>query len=98
MRLLKWLKSKMFLQGSKDPEDYTKTELSTNWETDSYHCSTCLNSTSHNEYMASVCNSCGNFNTQVLYGRSYRKIFIDGKWKYQIRYKKSHEEIRDTWY
>jgi hypothetical protein len=83
---------------SKDPSDYKKDDLSTDWMSDGRYCNECKKSTSHNEYMSDICNSCGNFNTQIRYGRSYRKIYIDGKWKYQVRYRNGDEEIRDSWY
>jgi hypothetical protein len=86
------------IQESKDPKDYMKTSLSTTWEADDRYCEKCDKSTSHSEFMSDICNSCGSFNTQIRFGRSYRKIKIDGKWKYQIRYKTGREEIRDGWY
>jgi len=86
------------LIGNKDPKDYKKCDLSTDWEIDTYYCVKCKNSTTHREFMSSACNSCGHFGHQTMYGRSYRKIYIDGVWKYQIRYKNGEEEIRDGWY
>jgi len=84
---------------SKDPKDYTKCKLSTGWESDRIYCSACKKSTGHNEYMSDICNGCGSFNTQIRFGRSYRKIYIDGKWKFQIKYKNSeNDEIREEWY
>ncbi len=83
---------------SKDPKDYTECNLSTGWKSDEHYCNECMKSTGHNEYMADICNGCGSFNTQVWYGRSYRKIYYVGKWKYQIRYKDGREEIRNEWY
>jgi hypothetical protein len=84
--------------GSKDPKDYAKDKLSTGWQSDINHCNVCKKSTGHNEFMSDICNSCGSFNTQVAMGRTYRKIYIDGKWKYQIRYRNGVEEIREEWY
>ena len=102
MNILQWLFGSVMNEPavgrSKDPKDYTKDELSTNWEGDKTHCSACKKSTGHNEYMSDICDGCGGFNTQVRFGRSYRKIYIDGKWMYQIRYKNGNEEIRDKWY
>ena len=83
---------------SKDPKDYTKCKLSTEWVGDHHYCKVCLKSTGSNEYLSDICNGCGGFNTQVSYGRSFRKIYIDGEWKYQIRYKDGREEIRKDWY
>lgn len=83
---------------SKDPKDYTKTELSTDWEADKHHCTACNKSTGHNEYMSDICSGCGKFNTQVRFQRSFRKIYIAGSWKYQVRYKDGTEEIRAKWY
>jgi hypothetical protein len=83
---------------NKDPADFTLTKSSTNWITDSHYCSNCKHSTSHREFMSGVCNSCGEFNTQVLYGRSYRKIYIDDKWKYQFKYHNGSIEIKDKFY
>ncbi len=71
---------------NKDPNDFTLTKSSTQWQTDTY-CTKCKHSTSHSEYMAGVCNNCGEFETQYLYGRSYRKIYIDGKWVTQFKYR-----------
>jgi hypothetical protein len=73
--------------GSKDPNDYKKDSLSTDWESDDHYCSICKRSTKHNEYMSDICNGCGGFNTQVRYGRCFRKIYIDGKWRIQIKYR-----------
>jgi len=83
---------------SKDPNDYKKCSLSTEWKSDDTHCTKCKKSTGHNEYMSDICNGCGSFNTQVRFGRSYRKIKVDGKWKYQVRYRNGDEEIIDKWY
>lgn len=90
--------NKPVVSGSKDPKDYTKDKLSTGWESDNTYCNVCMKSTGHNEFMSDICNSCGNFNTQIRFGRSYRKIYIDGAWKYQVRYKNGTEEIREGWY
>lgn len=86
------------LTKAKDPTDYTKDSLSTGWKTDDRYCTKCLKSTNHDEFMSDICNNCGSFNTQVRYCRVYRKIYIDGAWKYQVRYKDGHEEIREDWY
>lgn len=56
---------------SKDPKDYTKSDLSTEWKSDNTYCSKCMKSTGHNEYMSDICNNCGSFNTQIRFGRSY---------------------------
>lgn len=85
------------VKASKDPNDYTKDDLSTDWYGDDHYCNKCKKSTSHNEYMSSICNTCGSFDKQIVYGRSYRKIYIDGRWKYQVRYKNGFNEIRDNW-
>lgn len=105
MSILEWLfgaskptLNKPIVSGSKDPKDYTKTDLSTTWKADHVYCDVCMKSTGHNEFMSGICNNCGNFNTQIRYGRSYRKIYIDGAWKYQVRYKNGTEEIREKWY
>ncbi len=85
--------------GSKDPNDHKKCALSTGWKLDDHYCSNCKKSTGHNEYITHCCNNCGEFGTQVRSGRTYRKIFIDDKWKYQIRYKRNNdEEIIEKWY
>ncbi len=83
---------------SKDPSDYRKDSLSTEWQADDHYCSVCKKSTGFNEYMSEICNGCGNFSTQIYNGRSYRKIYIDDKWKYQVRYKDGIEEIIEKWY
>ncbi len=98
INLIKRLFSKPASRGSKDPKDYTKCDLSTEWKCDDIYCKVCNKSTSPNEYMSDICNGCGNFNTQIRYGRSYRKIYIDNAWKYQVRYRNGNEEIRETWY
>jgi hypothetical protein len=83
---------------NKDPMDYKKCSLSTDWDIDPHHCTKCQKSTSHREYISDVCNSCGSFDTQVLHGRSYRKIKEHGEWRYQVRYRNGVQEIMDTWY
>ena len=83
---------------NKDPKDYKKCKLSTNWGSDDHYCNVCKKSTTTNEYLSAICNGCGSFNTQVRFGRSYRKIYINGMWKYQIRYKEGTEEMREGWY
>ncbi|AGO47464.1 hypothetical protein Phi19:3_gp060 [Cellulophaga phage phi19:3] len=83
---------------SKDPSDYKKCSLSSEWYSDNHYCTKCKKSTGHNEYMSDICNGCGSFDTQKRFGRSYRKIMIEGKWKYQVRYKNGNEEIIDKWY
>jgi hypothetical protein len=85
-------------KGSKDPSDYKKDDLSTEWHSENHYCTKCLKTTGHNEFMADICNGCGSFNTQERYQRVYRKIFIDGKWKYQVRYIDGKEEIIEKWY
>jgi hypothetical protein len=85
------------LVGSKDPNDFTKTNLSTNWKTVSVYCKKCKSDGSHNEFMADVCNSCGSFFTMKLNGKSWRKIYIDGKWKYQVKYANGSIEIKDEY-
>ena len=85
-------------EGSKDPNDFTKCALSTAWLVDAHYCTKCKKSTSHNEFMSDICSGCGSFNTQDRFGRSYRKIRIEGKWMYQIRYKNGDMEITDNSY
>ena len=84
--------------GNKDISDYREDGLSTGWHPDDRHCEKCKKSTSHNEYMSDICNSCGGFNTQVRFGRAYRKVYIDGVWKYHVKYKSGHEEVINKWY
>lgn len=102
MKILKWLfgieDDAPANSVSKDPKDYKKDELSTHWMGESTYCSVCKKSTDHDEWMSAICNGCGSFNTQIRFGRSYRKIYIDGSWKYQIRYQNGDEEIIDKWY
>ena len=86
------------ITGSKDPNDYTLNDLSTAWISEDHYCVKCKKSTGHNEYMSDICNSCGSWNTQKRYGRVYRQILINGVWKFQIKYKEGHEEIRDDWF
>lgn len=83
---------------SKDPNDFTLTSLSTSWETSHSYCRKCNSETGHREFMAQVCNSCGEFNNIDLRGRSFRKIYIDGKWKYQYKYRNGKTEIVDKKY
>lgn len=87
-----------YIDGDKDPKDYTKSKLSTEWQTEDYYCYHCKKSTGHSEYMSDICNSCGSFSTQVRFGRVYRKIYLNGKWRFQVRYKDDREEIIDNWY
>lgn len=88
-----------FAGKSKDPNDYTKCELSTGWKVDHYYCTKCKKSSDHDEYISSICNVCGSFCTIESLGRTYRKIYIDGKWKYQIKYRGvKPDEIREGWY
>lgn len=90
--------SKLFRIPDKDPTDYTKSWSSTHWSYDAHYCSACKCTTGHAEYMSDICNHCGSFRTQVLHGRSYRKIKLDGKWKYQVKYRNGNEDIIDKWY
>ena len=78
---------------SKDPKDFKKCELSTDWQVDRRYCTNCKNSCNHRENTSHICNSCGEFNTIELFGRSFREIFIDNEWKYQFKYKNGTEEI-----
>lgn len=82
----------------KDPLDFSLTSSSTEWKLDQHHCKECKASVGHEEYMSDVCNTCGSFKCMDLMGRIYRKIFIDGKWKYQIKYRNGDMEIIDKWY
>ena len=87
------------VKNEKDPNDYKNCSLSTNWEIEEHYCTNCKKTTTHNEFMSDICCGCGSFKTQKLYGRTYRKIYIDGKWKYQIKYKKKgNMEIIEEWY
>jgi len=97
-KALKWLFNETEIVGSKNPSDYKQCKLSTGWSPDDHHCTSCMKSTEHREYMSGICNGCGSFKTQVRFERSWRKIFIDGEWKYQIKYKDGTEEIRKWWY
>jgi len=83
---------------SKDPNDLTLTKLSKPWIGDRRYCSICKKSTGHYEYMSGICNSCGSFESQVIYGRSYRKIKINGKWKVQYKYRNGDTEVVDKEY
>lgn len=83
---------------NKDPNDYTLTESSTPWKADSSFCRVCKKTTSHSEFMSGVCNGCGSFNDQPLYRRSHRKLYIDGKWKVQYKYKNGDMEIVEKEY
>lgn len=87
----------------KDPNDNTLTVSSTEWKTENYHCVKCLKSSTHNSYMAQICNSCGTFGTITIQNRIFRKIFYNGEWQYQIKYRqtfveKEKTEIRKDWY
>lgn len=83
---------------SKDPKDYKKTEHSTDWSVDRYYCKKCKKSNGTQELMSGVCTGCGSFKTMQGIGRSYRKIYTNGAWKYQVRYESGEEEIVDEWY
>jgi hypothetical protein len=82
----------------KDPNDFTKCKSSTNWNVENSYCTSCKCTGSHSEYMSDVCNTCGQFDTIVLYGRSYRKIYYQSKWQYQIKYKNGKIELRENWF
>ena len=73
----------------KDPNDNTLTESSTGWERE-YYCPQCLATTSQEEQMADICNSCGYFGSVgkylLKYTRVGREIYHQGKWKYQYKY------------
>lgn len=84
--------------GSKDPDDHTKCELSTGWKVDDHYCSSCKKSTGWTQYMSRICKHCGEHGTQSR-KRTYRKIWFNDKWQYQIRYNHLHtEEIIERWY
>jgi len=78
---------------SKDPNDYSKCSSSTEWELDEYYCGDCKKSTSVREYLSQVCSKCGSFKPQKRHDRSWRKIYINGKWKTQILYRAGGHEI-----
>lgn len=84
----------------KDPADYSKSVSSTHWVSERYYCRHCKSEATQSEYMSDICSSCGEFRGVIHSGRSYRKIYIDGKWKYQYKYKdnKSEDEIVDCKY
>ena len=73
-------------KGNKDPDDFTLCSLSTPWQIDEHYCSRCKCSTGHQEYLSGACNQCGAFGTQELCNRSWRKIWYEGKWQFQVRY------------
>ena len=79
----------------KDPKDFTKTESSTNWNTIDISCNRCDKECYHTEFMSDICNNCGGINTVVRHQKVYRKIYYQGKWVYQIKYKKLGEFISD---
>lgn len=82
----------------KYPKDYTLSESSTEWLSERSYCKKCSCTTAHNEFMSDICNTCGSFNTQERMGRSYRTIWYQGKWQYQVRYREGKEEIIEEWY
>lgn len=77
---------------AKDPNDFTLTKSSTQWGYD-HHCSACLSSIGHREFMADVCNSCGSFGTRQYFGRSFRQIWDGEKWIWQYRYKENNQLV-----
>lgn len=81
-----------------DLADYRKSETSSEWLAESHCCINCKCTTTHNEFMSDICNSCGKFNTQKRYERSYRKVFYGGKVQYQVRYRDGREEVIEKWY
>lgn len=78
----------------KDSNDYTLTKNSTEWSTDSHFCKRCESTTGHEEYMANICNNCGNMEIQGRY-RAYRKIVQNGKWVYQYKYQNDTFKLTD---
>lgn len=81
----------------KDPGDRTYTSgNSTKWESGSF-CQACLSTTDHGERMTDICLSCGHHGSMTS-RRAYRKIFNEGRWKYQISYRATKNvviELRD---
>ncbi len=73
----------------KDPNDNTLTGSSKVWEKEDY-CPQCFSTTSHEECMADICNSCGYFGSigarLIQYTRVRREIWYEGSWRYQYKY------------
>jgi len=73
---------------AKDPMDWTLTESSKPWNTESY-CPLCKASTTINEVITNICNTCGGHTSpfQMLnLHRSIRKIWDGEKWVVQRKY------------
>jgi hypothetical protein len=71
----------------KDPDDYSKTDESTDWEHSDY-CNACHGGVSARNILDRWCPHCGeriNFDTHKYGEYTFRKILIKGVWKYQYR-------------
>lgn len=73
----------------KDPADWTLTKSSTSWCAQRYWCTVCKTNRGHYQYVASLCNNCGNHKSIEPYGCSIRQIWNGSKWvsQYKERYK-----------
>jgi hypothetical protein len=73
----------------KDPNDLTLTESSTEWTSTTKvknECPKCKKEVSHNEFMASICNTCGDVRMErSLEIVSSRKIWNGKSWDFQYR-------------
>ena len=70
---------------NKDPNDFTLTASSTGWKTHPYYCLDCKSDTSHNEFIAHICNHCGSFRRQELNYKVTRQIYYNNKWITQTK-------------
>lgn len=77
---------------AKDPKDFTLTKSSTPWVTQHHWCRSCKTNRSHDEFMASVCNNCGQFDTIDIFGCTIRRIWNGESWISQIK-----ERGGETW-
>ena len=78
---------------AKDPNDFTLTYNSSEWKTSNTWCPNCLSEVGHGEYMADVCNHCGEHSDIMRYGRSYRKIWNGDRWVVQYKFRSSNPKL-----
>lgn len=93
--MFEFFKRKPLALAEKDPKDFTKTASSTNWQTIRISCNVCDAERAHNDFMSDICGNCGSMYSIERYFKIYRKIYLGGKWVYQIKYKTGKEFISD---
>lgn len=80
----------------KDPNDFTKSISSTDWEPD-YYCDHCKNSLTLKQTLGRICPTCGKcvrFSFEFKH-RSKRWIVFKQDWVMQFRYDNNKTELRN---